>query len=52
MFSFNTEITNNALVCSAHFEDSDISKTLAGKRKLVAGAVPKEFAWTKTPAKR
>ncbi|XP_062585919.1 uncharacterized protein LOC134247604 [Saccostrea cucullata] len=48
----NFQITNNALVCSAHFEDADIKKTLAGKRKLILGAVPTKFAWTKTPAKR
>lgn len=39
-------------MCSAHFGDGDIKRTLAGKRKLVAGAVPSKFAWTKTPARR
>ena len=32
-------------MCSAHFGDSDIRRTLAGKKQLVPGAFPCQFSW-------
>jgi hypothetical protein len=46
------QVTNNTLVCSAHFLDADIKKSLTGKRMLVKDSVPSLFAWTATPSKR
>lgn len=47
----DTQNTNNALVCSSHFENADIPKHLQDK-KLLAGAVPQKIPLTKTLAKR
>ena len=47
------KITESTKVCSRHFRDSDIKKTLAGKHLLKPDAVPSLFPWTRTsPRKR
>ncbi|CAH3194883.1 unnamed protein product [Porites evermanni] len=35
------------LVCSAHFKPSDMFKSITGRTRLKAGAVPSQFQWTK-----
>ena len=40
------QITDATRVCSQHFNDCDIKKTLAGKRILVNDAVSSVFEWT------
>ena len=34
-------------MCSAHFKPSDMFKTITGRTRLKAGAVPSQFQWTK-----
>ncbi|XP_022242105.1 THAP domain-containing protein 11-like [Limulus polyphemus] len=47
-----SEITDNTRVCSAHFKEDDIIKTLTGLRKLKANTVPSLFKWFKcTPSR-
>ena len=47
------QIKPTTKVCSRHFRENDIKKTLAGKFQLRAGAVPSLFSWTRTsPRKR
>lgn len=45
------EIKPVTKVCSRHFREYDIKKTLAGKRQLRLGAVPSLFTWTRTSPK-
>lgn len=46
------KITDATKVCSRHFRDSDIRKTLAGKYTLKPGVVPSVFTWRTSPRKR
>ena len=47
------EVTKSTLVCSRHFRENDVKKTLAGKHILKPGVVPSVFAWIRTsPRKR
>ena len=39
-------------MCSAHFKPSDMYKTITGLTRLKAGAVPSQFAWTKSTQER
>lgn len=34
-------------MCSAHFKPSDMCKSITGRTRLKAGAVPSQFQWTK-----
>ncbi|XP_078377811.1 uncharacterized protein LOC144660965 [Oculina patagonica] len=46
-------VTENTKVCSRHFREGDIKKTLAGKNELRGGVVPSVFPWVRTsPRKR
>lgn len=45
-------ITASTKVCSRHFRDEHLKKTLAGKIILKPGAVPSKFAWSTSPRKR
>ena len=46
-------VTENTRVCSRHFREGDIKKTLAGKNELRGGVVPSVFTWIRTsPRKR
>ena len=42
------QIKPTTKVCSRHFRENDIKKTLAGKFQLRPGAVPSLFSWTRT----
>lgn len=47
------KISASTKVCSRHFREDDIKKSLAGKQLLKPGAVPSLFTWTRTsPRKR
>ena len=39
---------NRTVVCSNHFRENDVKKTLAGKYVLKAGVVPSVFSWVRT----
>ena len=49
---FIFQITDSTKVCSLHFVDTDIKRTLAGRRVLVAGAFPQRFSWSKQKKER
>ena len=40
------------MVCSAHFKPSNMYRTITGLTRLKAGAVPSQFAWTKSTRER
>ena len=47
------KVTENTKICSRHFRDGDIKKSLAGKNELREGVVPSVFPWIRTsPRKR
>lgn len=49
----NFKVTKSTVVCSNHFRENDVKKTLAGKHVLKAGVVPSVFSWIRTsPRKR
>ena len=39
----NFKVTKSTVVCSNHFRENDVKKTLAGKHVLKAGVVPSVF---------
>ncbi|XP_062595371.1 52 kDa repressor of the inhibitor of the protein kinase-like, partial [Saccostrea cucullata] len=45
-------ISKSTYVCSKHFKEDDIVKTLTGLRKLKKGTVPSIFPWTKIAPSR
>ena len=47
------KVTKSTRVCSRHFREGDIKKSLAGKNELKDGVVPSVFPWIRTsPRKR
>ena len=47
------KVTENTKICSRHFREGDIKKSLAGKNELRDGVVPSVFPWIRTsPRKR
>jgi len=47
------KVTENTKICSWHFRDGDIKKSLAGKNELREGVVPSVFPWIRaSPHKR
>ena len=46
------QIKPTTKVCSRHFRENDIKKTLAGKFQLRPGAVPSLFSWTRTSSRK
>ena len=47
------KVTENTKICSRHFREGDIKKSLAGKNELRDGVVPSVFPWIRTsPQKR
>lgn len=47
------QVTKTTVVCSRHFREDDVKKTLAGKHVLKAGIIPSVFAWVRSsPRKR
>ena len=49
----DSEISDSTKVCSRHFRNEDLKKTLAGKICLKPGAIPSIFSWIRTsPRKR
>ena len=49
----NFKVTKSTVVCSNHFRENNVKKTLAGKHVLKAGVVPSVFSWIRTsPRKR
>ena len=46
-------VTKSTRVCSRHFREGDIQKSLSGKNELKNGLVPSVFPWIRTsPRKR
>ena len=48
----NFRITDSTRVCSAHFKQSELKRTLTGKRELEKKVVPSIFNWITPPRKR
>ena len=47
------KVTKSTRVCSRHFREGDIKKSLSGKNELKDGVVPSVFPWIRTsPRKR
>ena len=47
------KVTEYSKICSRHFREGDIKKSLAGKNELRDGVVPSVFPWIRTsPRKR
>jgi len=47
------KVTENTKICSRHFREGDIKRTLAGKNELRYGVVRSVFPWIRTlPRKR
>ena len=45
-------ITQSTKVCSRHFRDYDLKKSLAGRISLQPNAVPSLFSWTRTSPRK
>ena len=45
-------VTENTKICSRHFREGDITKTLTGKNKLRDGVVPSVFPWIRTSPRK
>ena len=42
------KVTKSTRVCSRHFREGDIKKSLSGKNELKHGVVPSVFPWIRT----